>query len=827
MTRALAAAVAVGLLGATWMAFAEPLETWQQPGPKEDAWRIGPTRWPTDKAEGLQVPWRLHRGGTVQASEEAVLDMAAVRGVLEASADAWNEPAASQLLMFDKRNGAALSQCDYQNVLTWADKATAKHTFAVTSTWSYVGPDKGRLDDKLRASLSVCGKQGLPKDRFPDGMLIRSGMMVDADIAFNPAEYYTLKETNGKVYIGALAAHEFGHLLGLTHAGMPSEKWSVLTMHPKFNQMNARWQANMASPESSDVAALQVLYGHVNQARTGAIAGRVTVDGRPAPGVRVWIYDADSNTDIPVREVFTAGPADLHRKIGQYRVDGLFPGRYNVCVVPWRNKAPAAEFDRPAHYNCTARLGAAYTIKDLSPTCFQRRVYGDQFVPSPSTQVNSADPPLQEVLVQANRVTRRIDLYGSKNGGRLLVAIDPALGGIPTSASRLDIVGPMRQFFDYLAMSAHMKVGLVAHSAGGPTLEPFRTLDNDHRRALLRATAESRSLDFGQPAETFAHGIVEAFDAAENGGEVDRRVVLLLGADATWTDLASEEARARLLHNDIQVYGIGVGPRAPDVSLYRLSAWTGGAHRANVGGGTPQMYHDLLQVGAALSDQASVLAVQQELSAPTEYPFDLSSYDHAITVAASWDLAEPVVGLSLRSPSGCTSRLEPPSPRGSHQLVHKVSLPLQCGGAEHHTGRWAVVATLAEDVPSAQLQLDVYSDSFVDVQFNDPGETAAVYAVGPDDVSLGEGSVEVLGEPLDMSVSVPSGEWPGIDKLDTSAWPGTYRVGGSFDVHVGEEQTTRFVEQAYYRDVVGRAVLAKRAKRAKPCDRPQSSVSPN
>ncbi|MDA7947110.1 MAG: hypothetical protein MPJ78_06495 [Hyphomicrobiaceae bacterium] len=343
------------------------------------------------------LKWHLHKDGVVSNDKKGPktrpVTNEEARIALEAGFQKWADVETANISVeYAGETETAKAACDLENIVTWSDTDSfteRDQRIARGLTSFYAGPDI-TLDDNNRkrvpcsAGESRAGlveKIDLPKDRFPNGMLLRTGTILDMDLVWNARVFdfvttFTKEPREGVLDIQALATHEFGHMLGLTHTslkisldphGVNTPTMTVNPVDPR--SPDRRFQLNMRSLGLDDIAAAGRAYpgdgffpGGREPFRTGAIKGHIkTISGNGVEGVRVWLYDAneglvditsgrgqydEERVFVPLYETFTATGADAGGlAAGDYIFKGIPPGRYFVCVQPWANSSRPEDQD--------------------------------------------------------------------------------------------------------------------------------------------------------------------------------------------------------------------------------------------------------------------------------------------------------------------------------------------------------------------------------------------------------------------------------------------------------------------------------------------------
>lgn len=163
----------------------------------------------------------------------------------------------------------------------------------------------------------------------------RRGAITEADIVLNPFQQFSTDGTLGTFDLESTLTHEIGHLLGLSHSEVLGS-----TMHANYAKNGVFGMQRLSSRtlSSVDTAAIRSLYGTRSDDTEccGTIEGRVTVPGKLARTVEVWIEDLAGrvygNAKVSPTGEFIFGGL----RQGKYRVFAHEPGRT-------RNALPAQE----------------------------------------------------------------------------------------------------------------------------------------------------------------------------------------------------------------------------------------------------------------------------------------------------------------------------------------------------------------------------------------------------------------------------------------------------------------------------------------------------
>jgi hypothetical protein len=147
------------------------------------------------------------------------------------------------------------------------------------------------------------------------------GAIVEADIALNPGVEFSTDGTPGTYDLESTFTHEVGHLLGLEHSAILG---ATMQPHQAMNGLYGLPAITQRTLSEDDIAGVRALYG--SRAGTGSISGRLVArsfagQSRPIFGGHVFAEEVASGRVV-------AGNVTLQS--GDYRIDGLEPGRYRV-----------------------------------------------------------------------------------------------------------------------------------------------------------------------------------------------------------------------------------------------------------------------------------------------------------------------------------------------------------------------------------------------------------------------------------------------------------------------------------------------------------------
>ncbi|HXV12572.1 MAG TPA: Ig-like domain-containing protein, partial [Candidatus Krumholzibacteria bacterium] len=167
-------------------------------------------------------------------------------------------------------------------------------------------------------TLAVGLTTSFETDSLIDGRLYRPGEIFDADMIFNPSFAYGTSGASSVKDIHSIAAHEAGHLFGISHTAVRSS--TMYFVLP--GGLAAR------SLEDDDLAVYRKAYGSpATMSNSSRLEGTVThgQSGDPMPGAIVFVIDEAT-------EDTTA--CDFTLPDGSFTFVGLPDGDYYVSIYP-------------------------------------------------------------------------------------------------------------------------------------------------------------------------------------------------------------------------------------------------------------------------------------------------------------------------------------------------------------------------------------------------------------------------------------------------------------------------------------------------------------
>lgn len=260
----------------------------------------------------LPIRWMFSQDGLPGSG----LGNATLIAQIQGGFDAW-EGVATASLDFEFAGEVPFNQTsagvDGRNLVTFTDPNIdfPIGVAALAFTFSF-GQDT--VIDATNNDLDGDGTPDLASGTYP------AGTIFDADVVFDSNQDWAVSGQPGTLDVRAVATHEVGHLIGLSHTGVPSAvMWPFL----------AADIADARTPDPDDVAWASRLYPFEPLFSTtfGSVSGRVT-NGFTAVGIfAAHVHATDAVTGRRVVGAFT----DLD---GRYVLPGLAPGEYLIGIEP-------------------------------------------------------------------------------------------------------------------------------------------------------------------------------------------------------------------------------------------------------------------------------------------------------------------------------------------------------------------------------------------------------------------------------------------------------------------------------------------------------------
>lgn len=695
----------------------------------------------TQISESLWVPaampltWQLNDAGVANNST-TVSNTAAVAEIDQAF-EAWNDVPTSDIrAVYGGETTETDSGCDLINLITWSDSTQMWDVGVIARglSWEYVGAPK-TLSATDRSV--ACGSGGamveLPTGVYPNGSILQPGTILDMDMTWNAGgfDYVTSPDSNaGNIDIQSVAVHEFGHLFGFAHSSLDFGASDPQTMYPAVDPTDTVYQTNMYDLADDDVASSG---GYPDAGFwptgtppyiTGAISGWVrTPAGAAATGVRVWAYPVTSPA-TPRYERFTVSQFEANptENAGEYVMQGVLPGDYYVCIIPWSNGVPQPDIDDPARYNLT-------TVNGANNTGFPTECFDDAQFTTTRPSFTSGTDLLRRVTVSAGTTTPGINFVTGAQATDFMLVMDRSgsMGGdsgTPGITKIVALQNAANAFIDYLDLAGGHRLGLVQFDDGTPALSPVFDLQALNSGSISNA---HDAIDFMTPGGWT--NIIGGVDAGVSqlstiGTPADRQIMLVFSDGRHNRPVGSDlnDIDALIAANDITMYSVGFGDDVDDAILSQVALNSGGVHVNEIDLDAMALGKHFLSIAASAADQTTLIDPRYHLapgeSASLEVPVLESERD--LVFAVQWNTpGMQRFDVKLVSPSGCSPSTFLSTPgvsarRGdTHRLV-KVDLPYNCNGKLDREGTWTITVTggdLDQGKDKEEVQVVVFGAS--------------------------------------------------------------------------------------------------------------------
>lgn len=652
---------------------------------------------------------------------------------LAAAFQIWqNVPTASISANYGGLTATADIACDLENIVSWDDSLLEfpSTAIAIGYAFSYIGPDV-----VLNSANRDLGCGPLDSTIYPNGSTLTTGTIIDADMIWNDTNFdYTIvpNTTAGVVDIRAVAAHEFGHLFGISHTSLAFTSVNPATMFPAVSTTNTTWQNNVRTLAADDEMAAGRSYpgnGFYPTGTapwtTGSITGRIRqVDGTAASGVRIWAYDASSpfnSSAPPVYEAFSATALDAETGVsaGDYSFRGIPAGEYYVCIVPWDTNVPDAQADNTEAYNDTVLNGSGNTG-------FPTECYDDAPSGSASPDFSEIDR-LRKVPVTVGENTPNINFVTQSQASDIMMVMDVS-GSMSLVSEGITKIQALKNaanvFLSFLELDAGHQVGLVQfRHIVDPFAPPF-DLQPLGAANVAAATTAINSMYANQMTNLVA-GVNEGVNQLAAAAAPTHRQLMLLLTDGKHNTGGSSiyDIVTPLQDNEVTLYSVGFGDDVNDVELTPIALNSGGLHVNNVDTSPMQLNKHFLSVAASAADSTTLIDPHYDLAvgetATLEVPVLAS--ERNVTFAVLWNEPDPDrFTISLKSPGGCTIQTKLNKKgiqvrKGDTYRLVEVDLPYFCRFRQDHAGTWLIHVTNDKDSDhqkhTAGVDIAVYGDS--------------------------------------------------------------------------------------------------------------------
>lgn len=675
--------------------------------------------------------WSLNDTGVtnnnVTGSGTAVTNAQAQAAVNQAFQQWQNVTTSGITVNYDGETTTLDSGCDLLNIVTWSDTtqnwAASTSTIARGITWSYVGADIV-LTAVNRTTIGCdAGTVSLPVADYPDGMTLRSGTILDMDMTWNPDNFDYATAANSTAFIldiQAVATHEFGHLFGFSHTSMAFNANEPATMYPIVSATNVALQNNMRSLEADDDSSSGGYpdTGHWPGGSapytTGAVSGSVFQPGGVgAGGVRVWAY-AVGDTSQPLYESFTSTQFDWDTTLsrGDYVIEGMLPGEYYICILPWSNSVPTAQAANPARYNATTNNGSGNT--GFTTECFDDAASGTSTPNFPETDL------LRKVTIATGNTKPGIDFVTGTQTSDFMLIMDRSgsmnwPSGAPGVSKIQALQNAANELIDYLDLSGGHRLGLVQFEEVLVPLTPVFDIQTLNAGSVGNAHTAIDTMSAGGWTNIIA-GVNEGIDQLTTVGTANPRQIMLVFSDGkhnrpVGSDL--NDINTPVVDNDISFYSVGFGTDVDDAILSQVASNTGGLHVDEQDLSPLALSKHFLSIAASAADDTTLIDPRYQLSSAQtgKLAVPVTKGDHYIKFVVQWETRDrDLFEVSFTTPEGCKVSTEKPNNfsmrRGETYQIVKVPLPFSCDKQKSHEGTWQIQATNSKSI-SGQEETDI------------------------------------------------------------------------------------------------------------------------
>jgi len=249
-----------------------------------------------------------------------------VQQILQSAFDTWQQlPESSVNFNYGGEKPLKNVGIDGVNLITFTDQDFLFEPGALAMAIIYTFAEETAITD-LNNDLNNDGVADIVNGVYP------AGSIYEADIVFNSSYNFENTSADSSVDLKAIALHEIGHLLGLSHSVV-----GETVMYPFLNSniVSAR------QPKADDIAYLSNIYPlqPVYSNTYGSISGIISngFDNNRILGAHVYALD-------PVTGKKIVGAYSLEH--GDYTIPGLATGNYYVGIEPLDGQPKASDPQR-------------------------------------------------------------------------------------------------------------------------------------------------------------------------------------------------------------------------------------------------------------------------------------------------------------------------------------------------------------------------------------------------------------------------------------------------------------------------------------------------
>lgn len=677
------------------------------------------------------LDWSLNNSGVINnnvTGSGGAVTNAQAQAAINQAFQAWQNITTSAITVaYTGETATANSGCDLLDIVTWSDTtqnwAASPDTIARGITWSYVGPDIV-LDATNRTTIGCdAGTVSLPVADYPNGMTLRSGTILDMDMTWNPDNFDYVTAPNSTAFIldiQAVATHEFGHLFGFSHTSMAYTANSPATMYPIVSATNVTLQNNLRTLEADDNSSSGGYpdTGHwpggAAAYSTGAISGSVfQPSGVGAGGVRVWAYNI-SETTRPVYESFTATQFDWDSTLsrGDYVIEGMLPGEYYLCILPWSNGVPTTQAANFQRYNATTTNGSGNT--GFGTECFDDAASGANAPDFAETDV------IRKVTVTTGATTANIDFVTGTQVSDFMLIMDRS-GSMRWSSGTAGVTklqalqNAANELIDYLDLSGGHRLGLVQFEEVLVPLTPLFNVQTLNAGSVGNAHTAIDTMSAGGWTNIIA-GVNEGINQLTTVGTPNPRQIMLVFSDGKHNrPIGSDlnDINTPVVDNDISFYSVGFGTDVDDAVLSQVALNSGGIHVDEQDLSPLALSKHFLSIAASAADDTTLIDPRYQLGSGQtgKLAVPVTKGDHYMKFVVQWETRDQdLFKVSFTTPDGCKVSTEKEvnfsMRRGKTYQIVKVPLPFICGKQKSHEGVWQIEATNNKDI-SGQEKTDI------------------------------------------------------------------------------------------------------------------------